>query len=68
MPITLVSSWDGGMIVSQEGGRCLHLAAARSNFFSVNFCLLKGQSCDKRWKEGNSIDFSFRDTLTKAHP
>lgn len=56
------------MIVSQEGGDCLHLAATSSNFFSVNFCLLKGQSCEKRWKEGNSIDLSFRDTPTKEHP
>lgn len=56
------------MIVSQEGGDCLHLAATSSNFFSVNFCLLKGQSCGKRWKEDNSIDLSFRDTPIKAHP
>jgi len=34
----------------------------------LDFCLLKGQSCDKRWKEDHSIDFSFRDTLAKTRP
>lgn len=43
------------MRVSQEGGDCLHLAA--TSFFSVNFCLLKRQSCKKRWQEGNSKTF-----------